>query len=318
MRRPYHRRPCELVPADSLDLDALAGSSTPATPTTSCRSGSIRPGSSSRSRSATSTSPRRASRSRTTSRPRSRSSPSAATRAGSAGWAPCPHADASGLGEAALRAVLDEARARGRRLGAPRGDRAERPRAQALREARLPGACATSASGSLDAAAPRITHGTQPADLERRARLDPPPTAGAGALAARRRDARSTCATARASTCRRSTVERDGETVGALVYRPTGAEGGRRAWRSSLPRDEQAAANLLVALAAHENGGFRLLNAPRRRAPVERLRASSAPAPTCASTRCASPSSRRGRSGRIVELPSIATASGVSTGEEGR
>ena len=54
------------------------------------------------------------------------------------------------------------------------------------------------------------------------------------------------------------TVERDGETIGALVYQ-TGQ--GPPGVAQLAARDEQAAANLLVALAAHGDG-FRIVNLP--------------------------------------------------------
>ncbi len=57
-------------------------------------------------------------------------------------------------------------------------------------------------------------------------------------------------------------VERDGETGGALVYRPRPeAEGGPPGVIQIAARDADAAEALLATVAS-ENGGFRLLNAP--------------------------------------------------------
>src|SRR6478736_3005322 len=204
-RRPYHRRPWSSSPPPRSTSTNSPRSSTRATPTTSCRSGSIRPGSISRSRSATSTSRRRAWRSRTASPRRSRSWPSAATRAGSAGWERCPRSGA------------------------------------AASASRRSGLCWTRrAPADLDDAHAWIS-------TNRSARE---PWQRADETLAHMRE--------RGIDLQALTVERDGETVGALVYQ-TGQ--GPPGVAQLAARDEQAAANLLVALAAYGDG-FRIVNLP--------------------------------------------------------
>ena len=307
-------RPCGLARLRR----ARPRSSTRRTPTTPCRSASIAPRSSSRSRSATSTSPRRGSRSRTTSLPRSPSSRSAATRAGSAGWARCPSAPAARArrGGAARRSTRRGARAAACARVRLEVIERERPLPRALYEKLGFGSHAR--TRRLDARrspAPRITE-AEPGDPRRRARLDrrqPAERRSPGSVPTRRS---STWRARGHRARRRSIVERDGETV-RRARLPERARS-RRTWRARRASDA--------------GRGAALSRSPRRgsalRGRVERAPAGRRP-PTAVARLRASRRPRRGAPARDAPHPLAAaalrsysrasvdpTASGVSTGEE--
>ena len=159
-----------------------------------------------------------------------------------------------GLGEQTLKAVLDEARTRG--LASVRLEVIEQnDPARKLYEKLGFERMRDLGVWILDSAAPRITQ-AQPADLDdahgwiRANRSAPEPWQRADETLQHIRD--------RGIDLQALTVEREGETVGALVYQ-TGQ--GPPGVSQLAARDEQAAANLLVALAAYGDG-FRIVNLP--------------------------------------------------------
>ena len=159
-----------------------------------------------------------------------------------------------GFGRAALESVLAEARSRGTasvRLEVIEQNKPARRLYEKLGFERV----RDLGVWILDSAAPRVTH-AQPAGFDdahawiRENRAAPEPWQRADETLEHMR--------ARGLELDGLTVEREGETVGALVYQhgqgPPGVA-------QLAARDEQAAAHLLVALAAHGDG-LRVVNLP--------------------------------------------------------
>jgi ribosomal protein S18 acetylase RimI-like enzyme len=159
-----------------------------------------------------------------------------------------------GLGKAALEAVLAGARDRGAasvRLEVIEQNRPARRLYEKLGFARV----RDLGVWILDSAAPRVTK-AQPASFDdahawiRANRREPEPWQRADETLAHMR--------ARGLEVHSLTVEQDGETTGALVYQ---VGQGPPGIAQLAARDEQAAANLLVAVAAHGDG-LRFVNLP--------------------------------------------------------
>jgi ribosomal protein S18 acetylase RimI-like enzyme len=159
-----------------------------------------------------------------------------------------------GLGRAALQNVLAETRGRG--LGSVRLEVIEQNKpARRLYEKLGFGRVRDLGVWILDAAPPQVTN-AQPASFDaahawiRANRTAPEPWQRADETIDHMRSL--------GLEFEGLTVERDGETVGALLYQPGQAPPGVA---QLAARDEQAAANVLVALAARGDG-FRFVNLP--------------------------------------------------------
>ena len=170
------------------------------------------------------------------------------------GMATAPARRRRGLGRAALVAVLDEARSRGAvsvRLEVIEQNKPARRLYDKLGFERM----RDLGVWILDSAAPRVTH-AQPAGFDvahawiRENRSAPEPWQRADETIEHMR--------ARGLELHGLAVERDGRTVGALVYQLAQGPPGIA---QLAARDEQAAAHLLVAVAA-QGDGLRFVNLP--------------------------------------------------------